>query len=166
MQLYLKTFLSDGEEERYCWWVLVHNSCICGSATLHAPRWHVNISISSNCNIETSGKVKSSVKFTKPGFIHEMVIFRCCGFSSFLRPSHDFVPTVASSYFEMTKINSKSAGWNEMWGQVLIHVQLSSFEIWGQVLIHVQLSSFEVCYPRIRASGQNEIDEIMILIPG
>ncbi len=32
-----------------------------------------------------------------------MVIFRCCGFSSFLRPTHDFVPTVASSYFEMTK---------------------------------------------------------------
>ncbi len=32
-------------------------------------------------------------------------------------------------------------------------------EIWGQFLIHVQVSSVEICCPRIRVSGQNEIDE-------
>ncbi len=47
---------------------------------------HASIS-ESNCNRETSGKVKSKFKFTRPGFIQEMVIFRCFVVSSFLRPS-------------------------------------------------------------------------------
>ncbi len=60
------------------------------------------------------------------------------------------MPTVASWDFTMTNINSKSAGGKE---------------IWGQVLIHLQLRSFEISCLRIPASVQNEIDEIMILIP-
>ncbi len=99
--------------------------------------------------ISITGSHKSNLQ--DQGSFIEMVIFRCCGLKQLPQTIHDFMLTVASSYFRMTKINSKSAGWNEMWGQVLIHGQLSSFEI---------------CCQRIRASGESGIDEIMILIPG
>ncbi len=40
-----------------------------------------------------------------------MVLFRCCGFSSLLRPSMTLCPRL-QAHFKMTKINSKSVGWH------------------------------------------------------
>ncbi len=72
-----------------------------------------------------------------------MVIFRCCGFSSFLRPSTTWCPRLQAHISEWKKINSKSAGWNEIWGQVLIHVESQDyydFHLWTYDRYHLPWS--------------------------
>ncbi len=57
-----------------------------------------------NSNIETSCKNKSIFKFTGPWFIHEMVIFRCCVVSSFLRPPTILCPRLQAQISKWQKL--------------------------------------------------------------
>ncbi len=120
-----RRYWNDKYEFKVSWWKwnLRPSSSLCSAFCLQnllstnssfRPKWnwrnndldsrvggidHASIS-ESNCNPETSFKVKSKFKFTGPWFIHEMVIFRCYVVSSFLRPSATLWPRLEAQILE------------------------------------------------------------------